>query len=168
MKTSKFLTLGAISIAIASVSLVPAMAAKDGQGKQFRGPQAFLAQMDADGDGKVTVAEMAASQKAEFTARDTDGDGFLSKDEMLAAGNERAQKRMENRVERMIEHGDTDGDGKLSLAEAEQSPRIERMMARLDTDGDGAISTEEMQAMGKHGEGRGDGERKGFGKKKSD
>lgn len=151
MKTSRFLTLGAISVAIAAVSLVPAMAAKDGEGKQHHGPQAFFERMDVDGDGKVTTAEIAAAQKAQFATFDTDGDGFLSKDEMLAAGNERAQKRIADRVEHMMKRGDTDGDGKISLAEAEQNPRMERMMARLDTDGDGAISTEEMQAMRKHG-----------------
>lgn len=156
MKISKPMTLTAVAVAgaIGLAALIPAFAANDNHGQmRAHGPAAFFEKMDADGDGKVTAEEMTAARAAEFTAADTNGDGFLSKDEILAKAREHAQARMEMRADKMIERGDADGDGKISLAEADQHPPMERMLARLDTDGDGAISMDELKAMRDHGKG---------------
>lgn len=116
-----------------------------GVGPQMDGPrmermEERFGEMDADKDGKVTPAELAAYHAARFAAADTDGDGKLSAAEMDAA---RAAKRQE-RIARMIAWHDTDGDGLLS---AEEMPnRGAGRMMHIDRDGDGAVSIEEMKA----------------------
>lgn len=108
--------------------------------------------LDADGDGKVTPAEIEAQKTARFKASDTDGDGMLSVEEMIAQGERRESERRVQRVKKMIERLDTDGDGKLSADEVQAmgkgdgGSKGEEMFKRLDTDGDGAISAEEYKA----------------------
>jgi len=46
--------------------------------------RAYFARQDANGDGKVSVAEIAARHDEHFAKMDTDADGKLSKDEMRA------------------------------------------------------------------------------------
>ncbi len=109
-----------------------------------------FADVDADGDGKITQDEMQVHHAAQFSMADTDGNGALSPDEMLA----RAQERMARRVSHMIKRLDGDGDGELSMEEMGKRHKG-GMFAQMDSDGDGAISAEEFKAMkamrGKHG-----------------
>ncbi|MCF6317393.1 MAG: calcium-binding protein [Marinosulfonomonas sp.] len=106
--------------------------------------------LDTNGDGKLTLAEMAAQKKARFTATDTNGDGMLSADEMLAQGKarmgDRMAKRMEPRIGKMIERRDANGDGMLSIGEMEATAKGDLLFERLDANGDGAISAEEYAA----------------------
>ena len=46
-------------------------------------PGGFLMRMDANGDGAVTKAEMAAMTERRFSMADTNKDGWLSKGELL-------------------------------------------------------------------------------------
>ena len=125
-------------------------------------------ELDTDGDGNVTIAEMRARSAARFAEADTDGDGKLTSEELVAAASARTAERAAARMGRMIEWRDTDGDGMLSLAEmgGDAGPK---MFERLDADDDGMISEEEFSAMqerGKMGRGReGHGERDGHGKR---
>ena len=48
-------------------------------------PEALMAQMDGNKDGKVTKAEHAAAGKARFTQLDTNKDGVLTEAEARAA-----------------------------------------------------------------------------------
>jgi hypothetical protein len=119
--------------------------AHDGSGRG--GPKIEFAQLDADGDGKITQAEMDAHKAARFAEADTNGDGALDAEEMMAHAAERMKGRMGDRMGKMIERHDTNGDGKLSMDEM-ASDRGNRMFERLDEDGDGAISAEEFAEMG--------------------
>ncbi|TGD42060.1 calcium-binding protein [Pseudotabrizicola sediminis] len=105
-----------------------------------------FAAMDADGDGKVTQAEIDAFRAAQTAAIDTDGDGLLSAEEIAAMHIRAATKRANDRAARMIERLDTDGDGKLSAAEMMARPMPARMFERLDADNDGAITEAEIAA----------------------
>jgi len=157
MTKTKIYTLSAVALAtaIGAASLWPAFAANDHTRMQGQGPAAQLLEMDINKDGKITADEMKAAAAERFAATDTNGDGFLSKDEMLAAATLQIHERMAKRIDKMMSKLDSDGDGKISVAEAETNPRMEHMMARLDTDGDGAISAEELAAMQGKGWGHG-------------
>ncbi len=102
--------------------------------------------LDTDGDGSITIAEMKARSAARFAESDTDGDGKLTADELTAAMAARAAERAATAMARMIEWRDTDGDGALSQAEmsGDLGPRI---FMNLDADDDGKISAEEFSAM---------------------
>lgn len=151
--TSKLSTLVLASLATALLATT-AMADRQGdrEGRQGGNPmmQMDFAAADADGDGKITPAEIDAYRIARLTAADTDKDGFLSAEEVSAMAAARMAARANTRAAematRMIERQDTDGDGKLSLAEMAQPTGPERMIARLDTDKDGALSAAELAA----------------------
>ena len=124
----------------------------------------MFAKLDADGDGRVTTAEMAAQRQdrrdARFARVDANGDGALSKAEIEAARDQRQAKRAENgKGERMGKRGggkrgammrgglqrlDANGDGTVTLAEF-QAPQVERFR-RADANGDGTVTQAERQA----------------------
>ena len=119
-------------------------------------------ELDKDGNGEVTREEMQMRGKDRFAQADADGDGKLTRDEMIAA----AQARMEDRVARMIERFDTDGDGAVSFDEMPRpdEKRGARMFDMIDSDDSGGISKEEFAEMRdhmgkhrKHGKGKGHG-----------
>lgn len=114
------------------------------------GERPSFTELDADGDGSITIAEVKARSAAHFAESDTNGDGKLSADELTAAVAARAAERAAAGMARMIEWRDTDGDGMLSEAEMSDTAGS-RMFARLDANDDGVISAEEFAAM----EGRG-------------
>jgi hypothetical protein len=135
------------------------------------GPAGFdFAAVDADGDGKITPAEMQAFRQAEIAGLDADGNGLISAEEMVAKQMVRMQARAEEMAKARIEAQDSNGDGQLSAAEMAMPGMPTGMFERLDTDKDGAISTAELDAarekMGDRrgqGHGKGDGEHRGRG-----
>ncbi|MEQ9330428.1 EF-hand domain-containing protein [Thalassobaculum sp.] len=143
------LTLAAAGIAVAASEGAFAHG-KDGMTMRGERMEQRFAAADADGDGKLTAAEMQAAHKARFAKADVNGDGKLSVDELDEA---RKAERME-RLNRMVVWLDADGDGMLSVDEFD--PRRGHMLSRMDRDGDGALSQEEMREAGKryrHGNG---------------
>ncbi len=78
---------------------------------------------DANGDGKITLAEYQASRVARTMRADTDGDGKISKAEFTAM----VQKRMSRQ-----------GDGG-------EAPDIDAMFDRQDINGDGFITKDEIE-----------------------
>lgn len=148
--------LGITAIALAGGLMLTSTAA------QARGPgggheRLSFEQLDTNGDGQITMAEMEARGAARFAATDTNNDGKLSKEELTAAGSERMAKR----VDRMLERLDADGDGALSQAELEdgrkgkgRGDRMEKRFERMDADGSGGISAEEFEAHAGKGKGR--------------
>lgn len=128
----------------------------EGMGDGMRGGQMLMDQfdlIDADKDGKITAAELAAHRQARFTAADANADGKLDADELTAFHTAQMAERMATRTGRMMQWLDANGDGALSADEMPDGPSAERL-ARLDADGDGAISKAEAQAamerMGEH------------------
>lgn len=124
-----------------------------------------FAELDADGDGRITAEDFEARRAERFAAFDTNGDGQVSRTEFEAEASARAAERAGAIFERL----DVDGDGMLSRDVIEMLSRdvIElgggamapRMIDRFDTDGDGAISAEEFEARGSRMSGMRDGMR---------
>ncbi len=148
-------------IALTSALMLAGFAANaapgDEDGRKHMRPS--FEELDANGDGQVTMEEMEAFGQARgqehFTSVDTNGDGNLSKEELMAQGNARAERH----ADRMIKRLDANEDGLLSQAELEEGARkgrggdrMEKMFEHADADADGMISEEEFDAMkGKHG-----------------
>jgi Ca2+-binding EF-hand superfamily protein len=120
----------------------------------------FLKPYDLNSDGKLSVEERQAYEKALRETRpfrpgtknpwDTNGDGKLSDAEKQAARDAIAAKMLEERKRRFAEL-DTDKDGYLTEDELLKIPRINAgqvagMIAHLDTDGDSKISEAEFLA----------------------
>jgi Ca2+-binding EF-hand superfamily protein len=150
--------------AVLGATLATSALAQEGHGP---GPmlQEMFATIDADADGKITLAEIEAHRLARFTAADANGDGALDAAEALAFQEAEMAEMLARRAAKMIERHDDNGDGTLSAEEMGESP-LEDRFAVLDTDNDGAISAAEAEAAAaRFAEHRGqdkDGHRKGW------
>ncbi|MGR3290048.1 MAG: EF-hand domain-containing protein [Paracoccaceae bacterium] len=146
--------------AAASAMLITTAANALGQGRNGPGQdRPSFAELDTNGDGSISVAEMQAQANERFNAMDSNGDGVISAEESAAAAATKAGERAEMMFARMLEWRDSDGDGALSQSEIGGN-RAEQMFSRLDTDNDGTISAEEYELAMQRGPGKG---RKGHG-----
>ena len=153
-----FLTLSAAVLALTGTAAIA----------QHRGGE----NLDTDGDGRITLAEMQATSAARFARMDANGDGVLNADDRAAVGAE------------MFAQADTDGNGELTAAEmkaahearkanrpergdradrrgrrgGDRSARMAEHFAKADTDQSGGLSQAELAAMhearGERGEAR--------------
>lgn len=124
-------------------------------------PAAMMQRLDANGDGKIAVAELPEKMRERMGAADTDKDGFVSKEEMKAKAEQRGKERFAKK--------DANGDG--ALTESEVGEEFWAHMKVADSNGDAQITLAELQearASGKlhgmrhgHGEERRGDERRG-------
>lgn len=138
------------------------------RGKRGRGAKhmkRLFGKLDVNQDGVLTAEELG--ERAQRAARfDTNGDGSITKDEVRATVQAQREKlramtpeerqafrearkaeRAERRAERWKQK-DTDGDGRLSAAEAP------RAVERFDTNGDGFVTQDEIAAVKKQKRGQ--------------
>ncbi|OIQ46216.1 MAG: calcium-binding protein [Roseobacter sp. MedPE-SW] len=142
MKQTKIL---AVILATAGALAATTAMAKPGCGGM--GAKMSFEELDADGNGEISKAEMEAHKAARFSTADGNGDGKLSAEELVA----QAQKHAAKRVEKMISHLDSDGDGMLSAEEmSNRGGRHGDMFKRVDRDGNGAVSKEEFEQAREH------------------
>ena len=100
----------------------------------------------ANGPHAQTLAQARSQISNNVAAMDLNRDGFIDAEELKAAHEQRKAERQQRRAEaaqKRFAALDTDGDGKVSVAEvtAARTARLEAM----DADGDGVISREEMR-----------------------
>lgn len=150
--------LGLLAGAAVTLAALPA-AARGPLAGDFGGRGAMLggefAELDVDGDGQLTEADLLAQAAARLTEADTDGNGGLDADELAARIAERTVLRMGPRggdpsawaaavAKRVLDRRDADDDGLLSAAELGPQKGFGRMIDRFDTDDDNAISKAEF------------------------
>jgi len=118
------------------------------------GPRGPMAKFDADGNGAITLAEARAGAAAMFAAADADKDGRVSGEEMRAFHGKKGGHHQGSHGGRYAPghdgrpggplHFDSDGDGAVTLAEAQSG--IERHFGEIDSNRDGSIGEAEMKA----------------------
>lgn len=117
---------------------------------------------DANGDGKLTLAEFRTARTAQMLKMDTNGDGKVSKAE-FQAGMAARKAKAEAKGRESKPSGDgsrmfgmIDGNGDGSLDKAELGKMAERRFGRMDADGDGVLTAAERQSGAKGMMGGGD------------
>jgi hypothetical protein len=123
---------------------------RHGRGGMMGGPmggmmQDVFAQVDADGDGAVTQAEIDTWRTARVTAADTSGDGQISLAEFTPAWTTFMQARIVDDFQTL----DNDGDGQITATEIDA--RLGGVVGRFDQNGDGALSPADRMGRGGHG-----------------
>lgn len=139
-------------IATAAIAVTAASAYAESPKKGGHGPKASFEQMDANGDGQLTQAEMDSHRADRFAKMDKDGDGKLTAEEMESRGNEEAKERSA----KMIKKFDKNGDGALTQDEMPKPRDADKMFGKMDADSSGGISKEEFETarekMKEHGQ----------------
>ena len=116
-----------------------------------------LERFDADRNGRLTLAEMQSGVGTMFATADVDKDGKVTRDEMRAAhakmghgsprgghGGRDGGPPKEGAKRGGPMHLDTDGDGSVSLPEAQAE--VAKHFAQLDGNKDGSVTRAEAGA----------------------
>lgn len=141
----------AAALALAGGALLAQPMGGAGPGQMGMGPMnragldAMFTRFDADKDGKITAAEIAAWRKARLAEADADKDGKLSAAEFAEHRAAEAAERARLGAAQAFARVDGDGDGFVAVADLEE--REPMMLRRLDANGDGAISRDEAASM---------------------
>ncbi len=99
---------------------------------------------DTNADGMLSRGEAAALPRISrnFDAIDANHDNYITFDELRAFFKAHHGKRHGDFLKRL----DTDGDGRISKAEAASAPRLAQHFYQVDANHDGFLTPEEMRA----------------------
>ena len=138
----KPISLALAFLAMAGASSTLAGAAEEGRRFEERHNRAGMRfeRTDTDSSGDITFEEFSAAIDERLATADADGDGKMTVAEIA---DEIERMRAERMARRLVERFDMDGDGALTKAEIENRQR--KMFALLDRNDDGKITREEMQ-----------------------
>ena len=143
-------TLRTLTIALLATCCTLAAGVAIAQEADGADPRAAMREMlqkaDSNKDGAIDRGEFAAVRQSRFGEMDRDGDGKVTKAEMEA----RAAERAAERGGRLFARADADGDGAISKAEFEATEM--RMFERMDRNGDGRLSPEDRPGQGRDGQ----------------
>ena len=132
--------LTALGFACATLLAVAGPEGHDGHGAMAE----RLKQADTNGDGMISREEAKALPRiaAHFDEIDANHDGQITADELRAFHKMHGEKRRGAMFKKL----DTDGDGRISRAEAQAAPRLAENFDAIDANEDGFITMEEMAA----------------------
>ena len=135
----KFSTIAAIVGFAATAALAAPDAAPQGSGQGA----ARFKQADTNGDGMLSREEAKALPMIakHFDEIDANHDGQVTADELRAY-----HAKMNDHASARFKKLDTDGDGRISKAEAAASPRLAQRFDEIDANHDGFITPDEMKA----------------------
>ena len=141
--TKKGLLMGAGAV-LALAGLTSASLADGGWGRHGRGHHGgyghgLFEAYDANGDGRLTQAEIDQVRQARLAEFDQDGDGSLSLEEYQELWMDAMRERM---VDRFQSHDD-DGDGMVTPEEFAEP--LDGIVSRLDRNDDGELTMDEMR-----------------------
>lgn len=142
------------ALAIASFATIVIAAGEGPGGHRHHGGMERFKQADTDANGQISRDEAKALPRLgkSFDEVDANRDGQLSPEEMRAFHQKMRSARGAERFKKL----DTDGDGRVSAAEAKaNAPRMAEHFTQLDANGDGFVTPEEMKAAhARHGKGK--------------
>lgn len=128
-----------------------ALAHGDGGHGEKRGGSPMMANMsfaevDANGDGEITLLELKAWRAAKQAKADVDGDGFLSAEEIVTMHGREMSRKAERMYKHMLKKLDANDDGQLALSEMDMSDQLSKMFGKLDADSNELLSEAELEA----------------------
>lgn len=105
----------------------------------FGGPMRVLEQFDADGDGRLTQAEIDTARTERFAKYDANNDGALSLEEFSGLFQEVSRPMMVRAYQKL----DPNGDASVTAEEFDRP--FANVVERHDRDGDGALSPKDIK-----------------------
>jgi Ca2+-binding EF-hand superfamily protein len=137
-----FLIASAAVLLLASTASTPVLADPHGSSMD-RQIRMMFERFDTDGDGQICEEEFEAVHMIRFYTLDMDNDGEISREEFVFMRGMRGVST--GRADEAFDRLDTDGNGRLSVAEWNAS-RAEAF-AVLDLNGDGTLSPPEVMQV---------------------
>lgn len=107
------------------------------------GPGGKLERLDANKDGKVTLAEMKSEAAQKFQAIDADKNGRVVESELAAHREQMRAKFAEKRAARGQGDGKADGECHGKKGKGWHAGKGARFLQKMDANGDGAIDVGE-------------------------